>query len=104
MVRDLQSKGVVFDKDDAWAFSMWKGYLKRPDHKKVESKFKAAGSSIFETKYHTSGHASQTDMEQFARCVAPRHLVPVHGDQWDQHIGRFENVHRLCDGEPFEIV
>jgi ribonuclease J len=104
LARDFHGKGVKFNRNDAWVFSMWKGYLDRPDNQEVRRLFEAAGASIYDKEYHTSGHASGPDLEEFARRVAPRHLVPVHGDAWDQHLGRFANVRRLPDGEPFEIA
>jgi len=104
LVRDFHAKVVKFDTHDAWVFSMWRGYLDRPDNQEVRQAFEAAGAAIHETQYHTSGHASGPALEEFARRVAPQHLVPVHGDAWDQHLGRFENVRRLQDGEPFRLA
>ncbi len=104
LLRDFLAKGIVFDKHDAWVFSMWKGYLDKPDYQEVRKVFEAAGATVHEEKYHTSGHASGADLEEFARRMSPRYLVPVHGEAWDQHLGRFGNVLRLNDGEAFEIV
>lgn len=35
--------------------------------------------------------------------MAPRHLVPIHGLEWDDHLDGFDHVLRLRDGEAFEI-
>jgi len=52
---------------------------------------------------HTSGHASRTDLLEFATRMSPRHLVPIHSFDWDSHAEEFPNVRRLKDGEPFTI-
>lgn len=94
---DFVAKGMTLDKKDAWVFSQWSGYLKSPGYQKILNAFEAAGSAI--KHIHTSGHASGPDLEEFARRMAPRHLVPIHSLTWDQHLGRFGNVVRLRDGE-----
>ena len=101
LLRDYMDKGVVIDETDAWAFSMWRGYLAGAENQEVRRVFDAAGAAVHDAGFHTSGHASGTDLEEFARRIGPRHLVPIHGDMWDQHRGRFGNVLRLRDGEPF---
>lgn len=104
LLRDYQAKGVVLDKADAWVFSMWSGYLKEADNVEVRRSFETAGAAIHDVRYHTSGHASGPDLEEFARRVGPKWLVPIHGDEWDRHLGRFGSVRRLKDGEPFRLA
>lgn len=104
LLRDYQAKGVVLDKADAWVFSMWRGYLKEADNVEVRRSFETVGAAIHDVGYHTSGHASGPDLEEFARRIGPRYLVPIHGDEWDRHLGRFGNVRRLKDGEPFSLA
>lgn len=101
LLRDYQRKGLKLTQDDAWIFSMWSGYLKKPEFEAVEQQFKAVGARV--EKIHTSGHASGEELEAFAAKVAPRHLVPIHGFDWDTHASRFSNVTRLSNGETFEL-
>jgi ribonuclease J len=101
LLRDYERKGVVLGPDDTWVFSMWDGYLNGPEYETVRQRFDSVGAVVL--KIHTSGHASPADLERFAAAIAPRHLVPIHGEAWDQHLGKFRNVARLRDGEPFEI-
>jgi len=101
LFRDFESKGVTIDRDDAWVFSMWSGYLKTPEYNRLRQAFESAGATF--GHIHTSGHASRDDLEEFARRIAPRRLVPIHSFTWDQHLDGFSNVCRLRDGEPFAI-
>jgi ribonuclease J len=101
LLRDFTNKGVVVETDDAWVFSMWSGYLKTPEYEEVRRTFESAGATF--AQIHTSGHASRDDLEEFARRIAPRHLVPIHSFNWDEHIDGFSNVRSLRDGEPFAI-
>jgi len=101
LLRDFTTKGVQLGPEDAWAFSMWSGYLKTPEYQQVRATFDAAGATF--AQIHTSGHASRDDLEEFARRIAPRRLVPIHSFTWDEHLDGFENVQRLRDGEPFPI-
>ena len=101
LLRDFTKKGLRIGPHDAWVFSMWSGYLKAPEYQRVRSVFEATGATV--TQIHTSGHASRDDLEEFARRVAPRRLVPIHSFTWDEHLDGFENVHRLRDGEAFSI-
>lgn len=101
LLKDYLHKGVVLDKSDAWVFSMWSGYLEKPEYQDVRSQFESAGAPV--TQIHTSGHASAPDLSAFARAIAPRHLVPIHSFTWDAHLAQFDNVLRLHDGEAFVV-
>ena len=101
LLRDYLRKGLVITGNDAWVFSMWSGYLKKPEFEAVRQRFDGAGATFAEI--HTSGHASPDEIEAFAAAVAPRHLVPIHSFDWDDHASRFANVKRLRDGEAFEL-
>ncbi len=52
---------------------------------------------------HTSGHASPSDLREFAAAVRPKMVVPVHGAKWDEESHGFGMVRRLADGETMEI-
>jgi len=101
LLRDFTGKGLAITRDDAWVFSMWSGYLEDGAYADIRRQFDAAGAAF--AQIHTSGHASAIDLQEFAARMAPRHLVPIHSFDWDQHAHRFANVRRLRDGEPFEI-
>ena len=99
---DFERKGVTLNPDDAWVFSMWAGYLQENDYPDLRRRFEEAGATI--QQIHTSGHAAPDDLVRFAQAVAPKCLVPIHGEAWDRCLHRFDNVRRLNDGEQFEVV
>lgn len=101
LLRDFLRKGLALTKDDTWIFSMWGGYMSAPSYAEVRAAFESANSSTMHI--HTSGHASRGDLLAFARGVRPRHLVPIHSFEWDDHVEYFENVTRLKDAESFVI-
>lgn len=101
LLRDFTDKGLQLSPEDAWVFSMWSGYLNTPEYQEVRAMFDAACATF--AHIHTSGHASRDDLEEFARHLGPRHLVPIHSFTWDQHLDGFENIMRLRDGEAFTI-
>lgn len=102
LLRDFVRNDLVLDREDAWVCSIWSGYLANDDYAEVRRQFDAAGAAF--ERVHTSGHASLADLETFAARMAPRHLVPIHSVDWDDHLHRFANVCRLGDGEPFPIA
>jgi ribonuclease J len=101
LFRDYTNKGLMLTSDDCWVFSMWSGYLDQPEYGTIRSAFDKAGARF--TTIHTSGHASKKDLQEFSSSINARHLVPIHGLDWDQHFDSFANVKRLQDGEAFEI-
>lgn len=101
LLDDYTNKGMTITKDDAWAFSMWSGYLKNPDYEDIRRRFQEVGAPF--RHIHTSGHASATDLQEFATRITPRYLVPIHSFNWDDHLEKFLNARRLRDGEPFPV-
>jgi ribonuclease J len=101
LIRDYQLAGVVPTADDAFNFSMWRGYLSDPYHAEALEWCRAAGAEI--AHIHTSGHASAADLRAFATAVRPKMVVPVHGVKWDEESHGFGAVHRLGDGEAMMI-
>lgn len=74
-------------------FSMWKGYLDRPNQFDGYNDVKI-------TPLHTSGHAYIADLQQFVNEMQPKNLVPIH----TEHKERFKDnfgapVIELNDGE-----
>jgi ribonuclease J len=98
LMRDYQRAGVVPTAEDAFNFSMWRGYLSDPYHAEALEWCRAAGAEI--AYIHTSGHASPADLRAFAAALRPKVVVPVHGIKWDEEAHGFGIVRRLADAEP----
>jgi ribonuclease J len=57
-------------------YSMWEGYLKKPDTKKFIEYFKNRGFTIH--SIHTSGHADIDTLKQMVDAIKPKAIVPIH--------------------------
>ncbi len=101
LLRDYQNAGVVPTAEDAFNFSMWRGYLSEPYHTEALEWCRAGGAEI--AYIHTSGHASPVDLRAFAAAVRAKIVVPVHGASWDEEAHGFGPVRRLADAEPLTI-
>lgn len=104
LLDDYQHAKVVPTAEDAYNFSMWRGYLSAPYDSYYSAPLgwlQAAGAEI--AYIHTSGHASPSDLREFAAAVKPKVVVPVHGAKWDEEAHGFGMVCRLTDGETMEI-
>ena len=101
LLRDYIRQGVELTGEDAWVFSMWSGYLARPEFEPVRTAFADVG--VKPDLIHTSGHAAKSDLIEFAKAVAPLTMVPIHGESWDEHTADFSPVTRLGDGEPLVL-
>ncbi len=101
LIRDYAPKDVKPTPDDAWCWSMWRGYLASEDGARVSKWFEDGGSRA--CHIHTSGHASPDDLRSFARAINARQLVPIHGAAWDENINDFPSMRRLADGEPLML-
>ncbi|MBP7816187.1 MAG: MBL fold metallo-hydrolase [Phenylobacterium sp.] len=98
LVRDYEPAGVAPNADDAWSWSMWRGYLKNDDGARLQEWFERGGARA--AHIHTSGHASPTNLRAFAKSMDPTWLVPIHGVAWDSETDGFPPIRRLADGEP----
>lgn len=102
LMRDYERKGVVPGLQDAWSWSLWRGYLDNEDGRKVREWFEAGGCPA--THIHSSGHASPADLRRFATSMAAKALIPVHGTAWDgADADGFPAIRRLADGEPLVL-
>jgi ribonuclease J len=101
LLGDYQRAGLTPTSDDAFNFSMWRGYESDPDMKEMFDWFKAGGGEI--AYIHTSGHASAADLRAFAAAIRPKVTVPVHGVKWDEESQGFGTIRRLADAEPMLI-
>lgn len=98
LIRDYERSGVVPNADDAWCWSMWKGYL--------ESAGETVAAWVGDAKarhIHTSGHASPADLRRFAMAVQPTRMVPIHSFTWDNNTEGFPPIYRLKDGETLTL-
>jgi ribonuclease J len=57
-------------------YSMWEGYLKKPDTKKFIEYFEKKGFSIH--KVHTNGHADIDTLKQMVEAIKPKYIIPIH--------------------------
>jgi ribonuclease J len=101
LIRDYVSDGVIPNREDAWCWSMWRGYLKNKDGAQVQAWFEQGESRA--AHIHTSGHASPDELRVFARAMNAKQLVPIHGDAWDENTNIFPSIRRLADGEPMTL-
>jgi ribonuclease J len=97
LIQDYARAGVVPAADDAYNFSMWKGYLSDACHSEPLEWCRAGGAEI--AHIYTSGHASAADLRAFAQAVRPKAVVPVHGENWDDEAHGFGAICRLADAE-----
>ena len=78
-------------------FSMWKGYLDRPnqfdDYKDVKL-----------TPLHTSGHAYIEDLQKLVEKMQPKYLIPIHTERKYKYQELFKaNIIILNDGEELNL-
>jgi len=101
LVRDYTQAGLLPTAEDAFNFSMWRGYLDDAYSAGPLEMCRSAGAEI--AFIHTSGHASPADLRAFTSTMNAKVVVPVHGVNWDEEADGFGTVRRLADGETFEI-
>ena len=101
MGRDLGGRNIASLEGASLIYSLWPGYLDRPDGLKLQAWLKQHDIPLH--KCHTSGHASPEDLKRLARAIAPRILVPIHCTCPEEFAGVFENVQPRKDGQTWEI-
>lgn len=101
LMRDFVRAGIEPCADDAWSWSMWRGYLAQPDGQSISAWFSNGGTPACHV--HSSGHASASDLRAFANAMRPGALVPIHGEAWDRDTEGFPPIKRILDGEPLLI-
>jgi len=78
-------------------FSMWKGYLDRPNQFDNYTDVKL-------TPLHTSGHAYIEDLHKLVEKMQPKHLIPIHTECKDKYQELFNaNIVTLNDGEELDL-
>jgi ribonuclease J len=101
LMRDYVRSGVEPNVDDAWSWSMWRGYLGNKDGALVSQWFEDGRSRA--NHIHTSGHASPAVLQTFAHAMNAKQLVPIHGAAWDGDTSGFLSIRRLVDGETITL-
>jgi ribonuclease J len=81
-------------------FSMWPGYLDRPDWEPTKRRIAETGGEIVEAL--ASGHIFPDDLARFVGEVGPRTVVPIHTFEPGRFCEHFENVALCADGSPYE--
>ena len=57
-------------------YSMWSGYLDRPEWKETQSVLAAANGDL--VRHHAGGHITVEDIQRFIERVNPKRVVPIH--------------------------
>ena len=65
-------------KNAAMIYSMWSGYRKKDDVKRLIGVFEQRNCPTY--TLHTSGHADSNAIAQLVNTVAPKEIVYVHGE------------------------
>jgi ribonuclease J len=83
-------------------YSRWEGYLDQPEWQETEKRLKAVGGN--RKTLHTSGHIQEDDIARFVDEVAPRAVIPMHTFEPERLGDLCERVHRLENGQQYEVV
>ena len=86
----------VNKKDLNIIFSMWKGYLEKPNY--------LDGYKDIITHIHTSGHAYIKDLQKFVDKIKPKYIIPIHTESKNRYQDLFNAEIKLVeDGETIEL-
>ncbi len=84
-------------------YSMWEGYMKKPDTKKFIEYFENRKFSIH--NIHTSGHADVETLKKMVEVIHPKNIIPIHTFSGDRYKTIFNHpVKELVDGEEMDVV
>ena len=81
-------------------YSQWQGYLKckNDEYYGAEEISALMKDSMVHWVYaHTSGHATVEDLQEFAKALNPKLLVPVHTEHGNIYTKLFNNIYPLKD-------
>lgn len=77
-------------------FSMWKGYLDKPNYL---DEYKDIITHI-----HTSGHAYIRDLQKFVDKIKPKYIIPIHTESKNRYQDLFNSEIKLVeDGETIKL-
>ena len=98
----LRDRGVNLVLEGArLTYSMWGGYLKQEYTQRMVQSLERRGVSW--DAIHTSGHAAVSDLQPFAKALAPRTLVPIHSFETGRFAEFFDSVVQKEDGVWWEV-
>lgn len=98
-MEDLQAAGVLAGA--RFIYSQWSGYLQEASSRPWRDWLQSRGIEM--RHLHTSGHASPTDLQRFAKALAPASLVPIHSFASEQYPSQFDRVRFREDGEWWSV-
>lgn len=98
-MEDLEAAGVLADA--SFIYSQWSGYLLEASSQPWRDWLQSRGIEM--RHLHTSGHASPTDLQRFAKALAPASLVPIHSFASEQYPSQFDKVRFREDGEWWSV-
>lgn len=86
-------------------YSMWGGYLTEKHNPKHFMEYDALrqklGGKFMEI--HCSGHGYVEDLQEMARAVNPKVLVPIHTENADEYVNHYKNVKKIQDAENYNF-
>ena len=85
----------------AMSYSLWEGYLKEESSQKVKDWLEK--NDIPMEVIHTSGHASVKNLQEFAKAMKPKRLVPIHTFEPEMFKEQFGNVKCQQDGVWWDV-
>jgi ribonuclease J len=80
-------------------YSMWPGYLVKPDFQDLQAALKKAKGELSEC--HTSGHIFADDLVEFVNAINARQVVPVHTETPERFQELFPIAKLLPDEMPY---
>jgi ribonuclease J len=97
--RDLENAQCLADARLVW--SQWEGYLADPSFATFVEWQRRSGIPM--DVFHTSGHASISDLQRLAKAINPKRLVPIHSFESGRYAEFFSNVECRNDGERWSL-
>ena len=94
MAAELDRAGCLEGAHAVW--SMWPGYLDEPSGAKLRGWLAEHGIPL--SILHSSGHASEADLQRFAAAINAQEVVPVHTRQATRYADLIANVRERADG------
>lgn len=89
-------------KNGIFFYSMWKGYMDKPDTKEFIDRLLQLNFTINEN--HTSGHADLNALKQMVNALQPKQIVPIHTFKGHEYHTLFSpSVIELRDGEVQQV-
>ena len=91
-------------KNSTIIYSQWDGYIKKDTSDAAKTKEFIRRNNLHYEHIHTSGHATLKILQEFAKKVNARKIIPIHTqypNRFKEHFGDTVVCHD--DGKPFEV-